>query len=285
MRGRPAREEDEENAQLQEERSATPAEEMNGPADIEKIVLLPTWREMLMDLVHQQKLDPWNIDVVDIATKYLERIRSLQMGDLRVPANLILAAAILLRFKSDMLSLEEQVQQATLETYMDEGGPVEIPILELRSRIPPKRRVTLDELVTAMEKVLHEQQERENRPAPPVLVPASLEIKLAEFNMDEHLEHVRVKIHQRLDAEGLVTFSALLDKPTREETVFTLLPLLFLTQKGAISMAQDPFFGEIFIRLRQQEAAKTDNKMMMNDKPAAMKAGNEKAAAVKQKAV
>lgn len=240
---------DDENAQLEEERSVAPVETPEGPADIEKIVLMPTWREMLMDLVHQQKLDPWNIDVVDIAGKYLERIKKLQMDDLRIPANLILAAAILLRFKSDMLSLEEEVQQATLETYMDEGGPVEIPMLELRTRIPPKRRVTLDELVGALERVFAEQRSREEKGQQTVILPPALEIKLAEFDIDEHIGKVLAKIKERKDGENLVTFSALLDKREREQVVYTLLPLLFLSQKGTVSLAQDPFFGEIFIRM------------------------------------
>jgi chromatin segregation and condensation protein Rec8/ScpA/Scc1 (kleisin family) len=157
------------------------------------------------------------------------------------------------------------VQQATLETYMDDGGPVEIPMLELRSRIPPKRRVTLDELVGALEKVFADQKARDERPPVPVIVPAALEIKLAEFNMDDRIGQVQTKISRRLDKEGLVTFSALLDNPSREETVFTLLPLLFLTQSGITSMAQDPFFGEIFIRLLPPQEAK-EKSMRMDGK-------------------
>jgi len=185
---------------------------------------------------------------VDISSKYLDRIRKIETRDLRIPANLILAAAILLRFKSDALNLEEEVQQATLETYMEEGGPIEIPVLELKSRIPPKRRVTLDELFEAMEKVFQDTAERENV-IKQVKLPANLEIQLSEFNVEEKMKDVLEKIRGNLDSEGWATFSSLLGSRGREEIIFTLLPLLYLAQEQKIAIAQEQFFGEIFIKL------------------------------------
>ena len=135
---------------------------MEDKIDLEHLVAQPTWREMLLDLVASEKLDPWNIDIVDIAGRYLVRIRNLQMMDLHVPANLILAASILLRFKSDALKFEEEEQVVEQEVFIDEQKvPVEIPMLSLRTRIPPKRKVTLDELVNALEEVFEEQKIRE----------------------------------------------------------------------------------------------------------------------------
>lgn len=239
---------DSENAELEEEASSSPKAPMPSDMSLEKIVLLPTWREMLLDLVHQNTLDPWNIDVVDIATKYLERIRKIETSDLRIPANLILAAAILLRFKSDALQLEEQVQQDTLETYIEEGVPVEIPMLELRSRIPPKRRVTLDELLNAMEKVFQDSASRETV-LKQVTLPANMEIKLSEFNVEEKIREVFGKVSANADSEGWVTFSSLLGENSREEIIYTLLPLLYLAQEQKVTVLQEKFFGEIFIKV------------------------------------
>ena len=41
-------------------------------ANLEKMVQLPTWREMLYDMVSENKLDAWNIDVAKVTNKYLE---------------------------------------------------------------------------------------------------------------------------------------------------------------------------------------------------------------------
>ncbi len=237
-----------EETELYEEKPRTPPVQLPPEErDLARIVLMPTWREVLMDLVHTNQIDPWNIDVVEITRVYVEQVRKMTMNDLRVPANLILAAAILLRFKSDMLRLDEPVAQTLLEDF-DERSPIgDIPLLELRGRIPPKRRVTLDELVSAVEEVFEREKRRES--APTLLAPPpNIEIKLAEFNLDSEMVALQRKLAERKDGEGLVLFSALLDAPTRHAVVYTFLPLLFLTQRGEVSMAQEPFFGEIIIR-------------------------------------
>jgi len=59
--------------------------------------------DILLQLVTMGKVDPWNIDIVDITEKYIERIREMQDLDLRISARAILAASILLRMKTEAL--------------------------------------------------------------------------------------------------------------------------------------------------------------------------------------
>ncbi len=219
---------------------------------LERIVEYPTWREMLLDLVTQNQLDPWNIDIVLITTNYIERIKKMEMLDLRVPANLILAAAILIRFKSDALRFEEEAQVSTEETYVpEEGGePETIPMLELKTRIPPKRMVTLDELLVAMEKVFDDQKKREEKAAK-IEIPAVINIQLPEFNIEQRMDDVYKRIVEAKDVEGLTTFNAILKSHEAYEMITTLLPVLHLSQDKKISIFQEKFFGEIFIRVRE----------------------------------
>jgi len=219
---------------------------------LERIVAFPTWREMLLELVATKKLDPWNIDIVEIATGYLDKVRKLEMLDLRLPANLILAAAILLRFKSDALRLEEETQVVEEQTYVEEDTEAQvIPVLELKSRIPPKRMVTLDELLLAMEKVFDDQKKREEK-AQKVVIPSVINIQLPEFNIEEKMEEVYNKVRSELDSEGLAMFSNVTSGKEPMEVILTLLPLLHLVQDGRLSIFQEQFFGEIFIRVREE---------------------------------
>jgi len=219
---------------------------------LERLVEFPTWREMLLDLVATRKLDPWNIDVVEITSSYIERIKNMKMLDLRVPANLILAAAILIRFKSDALRFEEETQVPTEETYVpEEGGEPEIiPMLELKTRIPPKRMVTLDELLLAMEKVFDDQKKREEK-AQRIEIPTVINIQLPEFNIEERMDDVYRRIVEGKDSEGLTTFSGILLSSDAREVITTLLPVLHLVQDRKLSIFQEKFFGEIFIRVRE----------------------------------
>ena len=234
-----------------EERRAATAD-MPEDMKLEKIVALPTWREMLLELVATKKLDPWNIDIVEIATGYLEKIKKMEMLDLRVPANLILAAAILLRFKSQALRFEEQTQVVEEQTYVEEDAePSVIPVLELKTRIPPTRMVTLDELLVAMEKVFDDQKKREEK-AHKVTIPTVINIQMPEFNIEERMGEVYRRILNEKDSEGLATFSALLDERTPIGMIGTLLPLLHLVQDRRVTIFQEQTFGEIFIRVKEE---------------------------------
>lgn len=233
--------------------------------DLEKIVVQPTWREMLVELVASEQFDAWNIDIVGIADKYLEKIKELQVLELHVPANIILAASILLRFKSEALQFEEQVQEMAEEVFIEDGKPpVEIPLISLRTRIPPKSKATLPELLTALDRVLSEKKERAERP---IIAPQIIELELQKYNIEEKMADLLLRIQSNADSEGLAAFSSLLAERNPLEIVRTLLPLLHLSQEAKVSLIQDEIFGEIFIHLKQ-EKAEVENKVNEKKKTA-----------------
>lgn len=114
--------------------------------------------------------------------------------------------------------------------------------------------VTLDELLLAMEKVFEEQKKREQK-AQVVTVPTVINIQLPEFNIEERMEKVYNRVLKEKDSEGLTTFSSILPDKTPVGMISTLLPLLHLVQDKRLSVFQEQFFGEIFIRVRELEAA------------------------------
>ena len=60
-------------------------------------------------------MDPWDIDISAVAEAYLGRVRQLQAMDLRVPANVILACALLLRYKAETISFADPIEDAYFE--------------------------------------------------------------------------------------------------------------------------------------------------------------------------
>jgi len=226
--------------------------------DLEKLVEQPTWKEMLIDLVYTEKLNPWNIDIIEITDKFMDKVRNVQMLDLRIPANLILASSILLRFKSDAIRLEEEEQIITDETYIGEGGPVEVPMIQLRTRIPPKRMVTLDELVDSIETVFDEINERaEDRKVREEEIKEKrlekVQLELKKYDIELEMRRIFDKALLLADKKNMVTFSSLLEKRTNETIIKTLLPVLHLAQDGKFSIFQEELFQEIFIIVKTTE--------------------------------
>ena len=83
-----------------------------------------TWKTILYDLVRNEQMDPWDIDVSLLAQRYIQAIRQMQEHDLRISGKILLAAAFLLKIKSthlvdhDLNELDKLINQT--EAAIDE---------------------------------------------------------------------------------------------------------------------------------------------------------------------
>lgn len=222
---------------------------------IEEMVSKPTWKEILLELIDSNRIDPWNIDIVEIANAFLEKVKEMERMDFIIQANVILAAAILLRHKSNYLGT---LRQSEIPEYMPEeeipldSAIEDVPQLSLSSRIPPKRQITLDELVEEMERIIKYDQMETIVKKPRGSIIETVDLELEEEDIEKKMKEVLEKIKQNTDQEGWSLFSKIIDKKDNVELVYTLLSVLHLTQSNVIDIKQDELFGEIFIQLLEK---------------------------------
>lgn len=219
--------------------------------DLEALVKRATWRELLVELVDTRKLDPWNINIEEIVDSYVSVIKTLQVMDLYVPANMVLAASILLRMKSDLLVLPSD-EVLMSEPAIDEAAAArvipEVPQLSFRSRLQPGRRVTLGELLDALDGAMRIEKARSMTAmsaAPSVSLPTDID------DIDDRLEETMALVASNVDVMGMTTFSNLerAAKLGDESLLYLFVPLLYLATRDRLVLAQDDFFSEIFVRL------------------------------------
>ncbi len=226
---------------------------VEGPVDLVDLIDQPAWKTILIDLIKSEKMDPWAIDVSELAGKYLTKINQLEKVSLRIPANAILASAILLKMKARTLklsALEEDLEAADYAREFHLMADDEIPNLNGLRQLR-EGRVSLDELVSTIENVLEKTKKAEFRKSVREL--PKFTIPFSEENLNEKIEFVLSKITERSDSQGLVIFSRLLDNKDSSEIVNTFVPLLFLVNKGKVNAWQDEFWGEIFVQLIQEQ--------------------------------
>jgi segregation and condensation protein A len=215
--------------------------------DIEDFVKEATWKDILVELVKKDELNPWDIDLIDIIEKYVGAVKGMQVFDLRVPANIILAAAVLLRLKSDMLELEEKVEQQDGATEPFTRPYVPVEGLSLRLRLPPKSRVSLNELIVALEDVMKLKEYREAKIADEF---RTVPLILSRADVEADIEEVYATVKKNMDSEKMVSFSSLKDMAKKDDALLDLfIPLLFLASKNRVLLIQEKFFGEILIAL------------------------------------
>ncbi|MBM3281973.1 MAG: hypothetical protein FJY86_01360 [Candidatus Diapherotrites archaeon] len=219
--------------------------------DLVGLIEQPAWKTILISLVKSERMDPWNIDVKILAEKYLEKIRSLNSTDLRLPANAILASAILLKFKARSLRLPslEEDEELRIKSLMTEEELLGGMMPELISpNLVREGKVSLDQLVQSIEEILDKTKskvlrERDGRERPVFNLP------FAGLNMEEKMKEVLELARSHADETGLARFSTMMRGRETNSVVECFLALLFLINQQQVSAWQEVLFGEILVNV------------------------------------
>lgn len=236
----------------------------------ENMVSKPTWKEILMDLISKNKLDPWNIDISALSDAFIKKVKEMKKLDFNMQANVILAAAILLKYKSNYLRFLNY--QAEITDFSDDSNSLyddNIPNLELSSRIPPKRPITLEELFTQIDDVI-KYENIVRIPQPKGTITETIQMDLPDYNLEKDTKEIIDSITNIMKEEqtNFCLFSKLVKTFDTQKKIYSLLCLLYLFQEERIELFQEKIFDEIFIRFyKSQKSADTDKKsdIKLND--------------------
>ena len=109
---------------------------------------------ILVEMAKQGKVDPWNIDIVDVTDKYLKKLVEMKSNNLRLTGRTLLFAAILLRLKSNILEgvseeilNESQNNGDETDDYNDEYEDYEEDIEGSSRPLPTNNVISLDEVL------------------------------------------------------------------------------------------------------------------------------------------
>ena len=229
---------------------------MEGGNLLKLIIEKQSWEDIIYHIVSYENLDPWDIDIVKLADSFMKYIRKLKMLDFRIPAKVILVAAILLKLKSDTLSpFKSEEVEYTSEVSFNEYEELREKLSQIK--LSPsiqrrvKRKVTLEELVDALKKAMKVKKKKER-------LRKLLDKRIAEeITIEEDIESRIKKLLSKIDSliaklkSKKVGFRKLVDRWEREEIVRNFVPLLHLSSRGVVETEQKKLFDEIWILKRE----------------------------------
>ncbi|MBT3406720.1 segregation/condensation protein A [Candidatus Woesearchaeota archaeon] len=240
------------------------------------------WKGLLYDLVKSEGMDPWDIDVSEISKKYLDMVKKLREMDLKMSGKVLLAAAILLKFKSNHLlsqginnldglfaqseqeeEIWEEVDGELVKVTPDRLKDYQNAELIPRTPQPRKRQVSIYDLVDALQQALEVRNRRVRRyEEEPMEIPEKQTdiSQLMQELLSDIYEHFEKNLTEKL------TFQQLVKDTNREAKVLTFIPLLHLTNQRKVDLDQKEHFGEIEIMLNKFVEEKEESKE--EEKPA-----------------
>lgn len=238
--------------------------------------------EIIADLAKTGKIDPWNIDIVKVYDEYMKKLAELNaQNNLKFVGRAFLFASVLLNLKSKVLSgfslseLEgEDDSEDFIEDYMEgdfEAEQLKIPssnvisfneVLQRRTstKLNHTRAITLNDLIRhlkfyeelekkqSLKNTLQRQEKRKS-------FSKMTTSEILDMTQDEYIEELVDKMNQNLvkilEKEEKIELSNLqvigFSKPA------AYIAVLFLYSRGKYEIEQDEFYGDLFVKLPDNE--------------------------------
>ena len=229
--------------------------------------------DLLLHLIDKNKIDIYDIPIVEITNQYMEYIRNMQREDLNIMSEFLVMAATLLDIKCRMLlpkevneegeeedprqELVEQLLQYKMYKYIsyelkDREQDADM-VLYRQPTIPEEvaeyvEPVDLDQLLgdltlKQLNDIFRDVLKRQNDKIDPVRSKFG-KIEKEEVSLSEKFTY----IHSYMKGHSRFSFRQLLEKQhTRMHVVVTFLAVLEMMKLGEIHVEQDHTCGDILI--------------------------------------
>lgn len=225
------------------------------------------------ELVIQQHLNPWDIDLVNFSTMYLQRAKEEKI-DLMIAGRIIYMAWKVLKLQSDDLVVAMENKDEQYEPFGWGDIPTEMWLskddaysytnlvmnmtdspLDEPIRRNAKRKVTLIELLNAFDQArkeseehqLIEQQRKEERER----LAEKARKRMKGTAIEDHLEEDIDIVWQRIKKipQKTILLMDLCEIKGREELIKIIISVLFLAMENKILIYQTKFpYGKIYIK-------------------------------------
>lgn len=224
----------------------------------------PSWQNIIYELIASEQLDPWDIDISLLCKGYFEKIQQMQEQNFFISSKILLAASLILRIKSEVLlnkyikdidailfGKSEEEKKIFERITIDES---ELPFLTPKSPLPRFKKVTLDELMAALDNAIKTESRRINKEIEKKQRERLAYVDIPKFkrvNIKERIREIYARIltafkHPEHKSKMKISYSHLTGN-SKEEKISCFLPLLHLSNMSRLWLEQESHFNEIWI--------------------------------------
>jgi len=219
-----------------------------------------TWQSIIYDLIRSGEMNPWDIDISILSKRYLETLKTLKEAHFLISGKVVLAAAILLKIKSEKLLTEnianldqhlfsqgETEEFSDFEDNIEKLRLLENPKLTVKTPLTRKRKVSMNDLMGALQRALEVDQRRTMKRLREEEHLSKVKIPERKIDISSLIKNLYDKILDFFNKKSTLTFSELVASERKEDKIMTFIPMLHLVNKGKIDIDQKEHFGEIDI--------------------------------------
>lgn len=233
--------------------------------------------EILVSMAKTGKVNPWNIDIVDITDKYLAQLFQMKSQNLRLTGRTLLFAAILLKLKSnvlenidinefegvnegsefDELELNDDFEADYSQEYNTSNVVSIDEVLQRRTsvRLNRNRVVTLKDLIRHLEfyemidrkqalKNAHERAKRRVRSYANLSPDDIINLAHEEY-IEDSVQKLKENLEQIFKKEKKIELNELTLLGMDRVTAY--IALLFLSAESNYELVQEEFYSDLYV--------------------------------------
>ncbi|NPA41334.1 MAG: segregation/condensation protein A [Aquificae bacterium] len=191
---------------------------------------------LVVPLIEEGKLDPWKVDIVELANLYIEELRRRETLDLRVPARAVVAASFLLRKKVEVIFPKPERKPRQRRDYTLE---------EIVEMFEEESKEVEENLADNLEKVRKVFKRRSNGKGSRRRKGKVIPLHISKF---EDVLKEMWEFFKSMDVGKRIEFFTFLD---RVNFVPQFMALMYLYYEGKIDLHQEEPFGDIMVEVRE----------------------------------
>ncbi|ABR56600.1 chromosome segregation and condensation protein ScpA [Methanococcus aeolicus Nankai-3] len=223
------------------------------------------WIRIIKESIDKKNIEPWNINISEIADEYIKTIRELRQFDIRLSADVVLVGSVLLRMKSQILygecentfnddkeDLEIESEGEEFGEYYEDDNNIEInENLEDKNDKKGKKgkkekTITFNDLINTLKSELDKAKKPKkfkNKTKGTAAVFELMEDLEEEEDISDIMEYLLKELHC-----GEIIFQKKFQNP--KDIVKNFLPSLYLANDGTIEIYQKELFKEIILKCK-----------------------------------
>lgn len=227
------------------------------PEEIEKVF----WKDIIYEIVSNMNL--WDIDIEEVARIYSRKIEEMKELNFKIPANLIIICAVLLRMKSELLTFTDENKNKHDEIENDNfnedtniNDNLNNITDEIEISVVPKRilkgKISVEELISTIEEIL-------KIPDKKIIKKREEKMKerqIIEFHIDDDIKIVVERIYNKIvelmserSNKEAIKFSEISNNTDKKNFIKDFIAVLFLFNAKKIDVVQNENYGEIYLKI------------------------------------
>ena len=192
---------------------------------------------LLTDVLQLDKVKPWNVDIGKLVSGFLLEMKRMGDIDFRVSGSALYSASVIFMKKT-----RELIEMGVLPPDEGDEEDLVIPLIRPPFRIS-NQRVTLEELLIAMDRVLSRGARRHPTPRKrryrSKADPLSFQVEATRADVEENIAEVYEDLSKIMKIDETAKFVDILMNNTRREIVRVFFALLHLFARTYIDIWMD----------------------------------------------